>query len=229
MSQAKLDQLRAILPDVSRETFERLKAFEALFRDWNSRMNLASASSLDQLWQRHILDSVQLARLAPMRGTWLDIGSGGGFPGIVLAILMRNEGGSEKKGSHVHLIESIGKKSAFLRAALLETGASGTVHAIRIESAAQLNLTPEFVTARALAPLPDLLKLTFPWLRPGAKGLFHKGRRHRAEIAAAHGGWRFDLIEHRSRTDADSVILEISNVSRGLWGKPRLRSTLPPH
>jgi 16S rRNA (guanine527-N7)-methyltransferase len=215
VSEKKFESLRAVLPDVSRETFERLKAFETLFRDWNSRMNLASASSLGHLWDRHILDSVQLAGLAPMRGTWLDLGSGGGFPGIVLAILMRKNSAGEEAG-HVHLVESIGKKAAFLRAAILETGGCGTVHAVRAESASQLQLRPEFITARALAPLPVLLKLTLPWLKSGSKGLFHKGRRHREEISAAHGEWRFDLLEHQSRTDADSVILEISNVSHRL-------------
>jgi 16S rRNA (guanine527-N7)-methyltransferase len=117
---------------------------------------------------------------------------------------------------HVHLVESIGKKATFLRAALLETGGSGTVHALRIENAVQLNLAAEFVTARAVGALPNLLNLTFPWLNAGAKGLFHKGRRHREEISAARGGWRFDLLEHVSKTDADSVILEICNVSQRL-------------
>ena len=212
MSKIKFESLRAILPDVSRETFERLLAFETIFRDWSSRMNLASASSLEHLWDRHILDSAQLAALAPMRGIWLDAGSGGGFPGVVLAVLMDEQGAA----GQVHLVESIGKKASFLKAALEGTGSCGTVHLMRVESAGALNLDVETVTARALAPLPELLKLTFPWLKTGAKGLFHKGRRHREEIAAARGGWRFDLLEHQSRTDADSVILEISNVSQRL-------------
>lgn len=215
MSAAKLESLRALLPDVSRETFERLLAFEALFRDWNSRMNLASASSIEQLWNRHILDSAQLAAIASMRGIWLDIGSGGGFPGIVVAILMGTRE-SNAEGGHVHLIESIGKKADFLRTALAETGGRGTVHHMRAEDAGKLSLGPEIVTARALAPLPELLKLTLPWFNEGAKGLFHKGRRHGEEIAAARGGWRFDLLEQQSRTDPDSVILEISNVSQRL-------------
>jgi 16S rRNA (guanine527-N7)-methyltransferase len=215
LSQEKLESLRGVLPDVSRETFERLLAFEALFRDWSSRINLASASSMEDLWQRHIVDSAQIAAMAPMRGTWLDVGSGGGFPGIVLAILMTDPAKGEGAG-HVHLVESIGKKAEFLNAALQETGGSGAVHAMRIEIAAQLNLAPQYVTARAVAALPELLKLTSPWLKSGAKGLFHKGRRHREEIAAARGAWRFDLLKHQSGTDADSVILEISNVSHRL-------------
>jgi 16S rRNA (guanine527-N7)-methyltransferase len=215
MSEAKFESLRAILPNVSRETFERLLAFEAIFQDWNSRINLVSASSLKHLWDRHILDSAQLAAIAPMRGVWLDVGSGGGFPGIVLAILMGTPD-VENKADHVHLVESIGKKGAFLRAALEKTVGCGTVHLMRAESAGALSLGVETITARALAPLPELLRLTFPWLKTGAKGLFHKGRRHREEISAARGGWRFDLLEHQSRTDKDSVILEISNVSQRL-------------
>ena len=211
MNEAKFAQLRAVQPDVSRETFERLLAFETLFKDWNSRVNLASATSTEVLWQRHVVDSAQLGLIAPMQGTWIDAGSGGGFPGIVLAILMRNSA-----HGHVHLIESIGKKAAFLKAALAETGGSGTVHPMRIEDAHRLAITPQFVSARALAPLPDLLRLTLPWLKAGAKGFFHKGRRHEEEIAATHGDWRFDLLKHQSKTDADSVILEIFNVSHRL-------------
>ena len=212
MTETKLGQLRAVLPDVSRETFERLLAFESLFTEWNSRINLASASSVASLWQRHIVDSAQIGAIAPMSGAWIDAGSGGGFPGIVLAILLNSDGAR----SHVHLIESIGKKAAFLKAALAETGGSGTVHTMRIEDARRLGIRPDFVSARALAPLPDLLRLTAPWLQSGAKGFFHKGRRRTEEIAAAHGVWRFDLLQHQSRTDTDSAILEISNVSHRL-------------
>jgi 16S rRNA (guanine527-N7)-methyltransferase len=212
LSAEKFAQLRAVLPDVSRETFERLLAFEALFKEWNSRINLASAASVEHLWQRHIVDSAQLGAVAPMRGRWIDAGSGGGFPGIVLAILLT----SQDEGGEAHLIESTGKKALFLETALAASGGAGTVHTMRIEDAPRLGIAANHVCARALAPLPDLLKLTAPWLRAGATGFFHKGRRHTEEIAAARGGWRFDLLEHRSKTDADSVILEISNVSRRL-------------
>jgi 16S rRNA (guanine527-N7)-methyltransferase len=213
LSEVKFAQLRAVLPDVSRETFERLLAFEALFKDWNTRVNLASASSIEHLWQRHIVDSAQIGSIAPMQGTWIDAGSGGGFPGIVLAILLSSRPDAE---GHVHLIESIGKKAAFLAAALAESGGSGVVHAVRIEDAASLGIEASYVSARALAPLPHLLKLTSPWLKSSAEGFFHKGRRHTEEIAAARGAWRFDLVEHQSKTDEDSVILEISNVSHRL-------------
>jgi 16S rRNA (guanine527-N7)-methyltransferase len=213
LNELKFEQLRAVLPDVSRETFERLLAFEMLFKDWNTRVNLASASSIEHLWHRHIVDSAQIGSIAPMQGTWIDAGSGGGFPGIVLAILLNSHSGS---GGQVHLIESIGKKAAFLAAALADSGGSGQVHAMRIEDAASIRIEANYVSARALAPLAHLLRLTSPWLKSTAKGFFHKGRRHKEEIASARGAWRFDLIEHQSRTDEDSVILEITNVSQRL-------------
>jgi 16S rRNA (guanine527-N7)-methyltransferase len=213
LSAEKFAELRAVLPDVSRETFERLLAFEALFKEWNTRINLASAGSIEHLWQRHILDSAQLGSIAPMRGTWIDAGSGGGFPGIVLAVLLNSQ---PNVGGEVHLIESTAKKAGFLKAALAACGGAGAVHTLRIEDAPAVEIAANYVSARALAPLPDLLKLTSPWLQAGARGFFHKGRRHKEEISAARGRWRFDLLEHQSKTDADSVILEISNVSQFL-------------
>lgn len=211
MSGADFDSLKAILPDVSRETFERLVQFEQVFRHWNAKINLAAPSALDDLWSRHILDGAQIAGLRDLRGTWLDLGSGGGFPGIVLGVLMRN-----LDDANLHLVESIGKKAAFLRTALAETGGKGLVHHKRIEVMPDLVPQADTITARALAPLPGLLELAFPWLGDGATGLFHKGREYRQEIAAARDEWVFDLIEHQSKLDANSVILEISNVSRRL-------------
>ncbi len=211
MSVTDFDSLKAILPDVSRETFERLVQFEQIFRHWSAKINLAAPSALENLWARHILDSAQLAGLRDLRGTWLDLGSGGGFPGIVLAILMR-----DCDDVHLHLVESIGKKSAFLRTVLSATAAKGLVHNKRIDVMPDLVPRADIVTARALAPLSGLLELAFPWLGAGATGLFHKGREYRQEIAAARDEWAFDLIEHRSKLDTNSVILEISNVSRRL-------------
>ena len=141
----------------------------------------------------------------------MDLGSGGGFPGIVLAILMR-EGGD----GAIHLIESIGKKGVFLKMALAETGGAGQVHIIRIEDAPRLVSPANVITARALAPLTDLLALAFPWMSSGAIGLFHKGREFRKEIELARDQWAFNLVEHQSKVDVQSVILEISNVSQRL-------------
>jgi 16S rRNA (guanine527-N7)-methyltransferase len=198
--------LRKIAGDVSRETVARLERFERQFRHWSARINLAAPSQLDRLWERHILDSAQLVRFAPETVRWLDIGSGGGFPGAVLAILL-----SDRSSFHIDLVESNRKKAAFLKTALADNGCA-TVHPVRIEQAYALVEAPEIVTARALAPLPDLLGLAAPWLAAGARGLFHKGRDYVSEIEEARDAWRFDLVEHRSMVDGEGRILEIRNL-----------------
>jgi 16S rRNA (guanine527-N7)-methyltransferase len=121
MAEQKFHALQRIVPDVSRETFQRLLAFEALFLKWSKAFNLAAPSTLADLWDRHILDSAQLISIERPHDTWLDLGSGGGLPGVIMAIFM-----AEAKGGHVHLVESNGKKIAFLRSAISETGAAGT-------------------------------------------------------------------------------------------------------
>lgn len=209
MSQAEFDQLLKVVPSVSRETFDALKRYQALFLKWNERINLASRATLEQLWTRHIVDSAQVIGLMPDARRWVDIGSGGGFPGVVTAILLR-----DKPGAHVDLVESNGKKASFLRAALAECRAPGHVHAIRIELAARQIAIPECVTARALAPLNDLLLLSEPWLAGGAVGLFHKGREYRTEVSESVNHWTFDLVEHPSRVENDSVILEVRSLRR---------------
>jgi 16S rRNA (guanine527-N7)-methyltransferase len=209
MSEKKFSDLRSIVPDVSRETFERLIAFEALFLKWSKTFNLAAPSTLAQLWDRHILDSAQLVSIQKPSGNWLDIGSGGGLPGVVMAIFMR-----ECPNGHVHLVESNGKKAAFLRTVLTETGASGSIYNIRIEDAAREIGPVEVVTARALAALPKLLELSQSWLTAGATALFHKGREYRSEIKVARDEWQFDLLEHVSSIERESIILEIRSLQR---------------
>jgi 16S rRNA (guanine527-N7)-methyltransferase len=194
---------------VSRETFESIVAFEAHFRKWATRINLVAPSTLDEFWRRHILDSAQLARLAPDAQRWLDLGSGGGFPGAVIALALK-----DRKGASIDLVESNGKKAAFLRTALAELGAPARVHAQRIEGTYGLIRDPEVVTARALAPLAKLLGLAEPWLTAGARAFFHKGRDYRNEIEESSAAWSYDLVKHASLTDADSVILEIGNLRR---------------
>ncbi|MCX8293291.1 16S rRNA (guanine(527)-N(7))-methyltransferase RsmG [Phyllobacterium sp. 0TCS1.6A] len=205
----RLAELRDVVPDVSRETLADLIAFEALFQKWSKSINLASPATLDQLWSRHILDSAQLFSLAPGAQRWLDLGSGGGFPGIVLALILKAH-----DGRHIDLVESNMKKAAFLRTALGQFRAPATVHAQRIEDTASLIKDPDIITARALASLNDLLRLAQPWLAAGATALFQKGRDYRREIDECRDAWTFDLVEHRSAIDQDSVILQISNVQR---------------
>ncbi|MGH6859998.1 MAG: 16S rRNA (guanine(527)-N(7))-methyltransferase RsmG [Phyllobacterium sp.] len=200
-------RLRESLPHVSRETVEDLLAFEELFRKWSKAINLASPSTLDHLWERHIVDSAQLLGLAPDARHWLDLGSGGGFPGVILAILLK-----QSSGARVDLVESNSKKAAFLRTALGKANAPASVHAIRIEAAWPDIKNPAIVTARALAPLKDLFGLAQPWLTAGATALFQKGRDYRREIDESRDVWSFDLVEHQSVVDRDSVILQVSNL-----------------
>lgn len=207
MSDDRLASLQKIAGDVSRETTDRLEQFERQFRHWSTRINLAAPSQLDRLWERHILDSAQLVRFAPETVRWLDIGSGGGFPGAVLAILLK-----DRASSHIDLVESNRKKAAFLKTALADCSLA-RIHPVRIEQAYALVESPEIVTARALASLPNLLELASPWLMNGASGLFHKGRDYASEIEEARDAWHFDLVEHRSMVDREGRILEIRNLS----------------
>ncbi|EJM99886.1 16S rRNA (guanine(527)-N(7))-methyltransferase RsmG [Phyllobacterium sp. YR531] len=201
--------LRKVLPHVSRETLEDLFAFEELFRKWSKAINLASPSTLDQLWERHIIDSAQLFRFAPSAKRWLDLGSGGGFPGIILGILLK---GSE--AAEIDLVESNSKKAAFLRTAIGLLSLPANVHAARIDAAWEKIAVPDIITARALASLSGLFTLAEPWLTNGATALFQKGRDYRREIDETRDGWVFDLVEHKSAVDQDSVVLQISNLRR---------------
>lgn len=196
---------------VSRETSERLTSFSVLFQKWAKSINLVAPSTLPELWQRHIADSAQIYQLSPGPARWVDLGSGGGFPGIITAIFLAESG-----GGHVDLIESNHKKAAFLRTALRECGGNGTVHCIRIEEAPALIPKCDAISARALASLGLLLDYAEPWAKKnaGLRLFLHKGRDYKGEIAAAHGSWDFDLIEHQSVVERDSVILELSNPQR---------------
>ncbi|WP_309084206.1 16S rRNA (guanine(527)-N(7))-methyltransferase RsmG [Chelativorans sp.] len=209
MSSDKLSALRAAAGPVSRETFRHLLTFEETFKRWNARINLAAPSTLPHLWERHILDSAQLLPLAPAAERWLDLGSGGGFPGAVVAILL-----IDREKAHVDLVESSHKKAAFLQNVLASSAAPATVHVKRIEACYGRIAAPEVITARALAPLPKLLKLIAPWMSGGTRALLHKGRGYLREVEESGAAWRFDLLEHKDSVGGEGVILEISNLHR---------------
>lgn len=198
-----------LIDGVSRETVDKLRTFVDLFEKWSARINLVAHSTRSDIWSRHVLDSLQLIRFSPGPHRWLDLGSGGGFPGIVTAIALLDE-----HDSFVDLVESNQKKASFLRLALQEVGARGRVHACRIEEAALLDIQPTRISARALADLENLLSLAYPWFRRSdeIKAFFHKGRDYRRELDNARMRWAFDLVEHDSQINSDSVVLEISNV-----------------
>ncbi|ODM42234.1 16S rRNA (guanine(527)-N(7))-methyltransferase RsmG [Cereibacter johrii] len=190
--------------DVSRETSEKLSHFVALVEKWNKAVNLIGRSTVDSIWTRHVLDSAQLrAHLALRPRLWLDLGSGSGFPGIVIAIIAADE----SPESRFVLVESDQRKATFLRTACRELELSASVLAARIES-----LPPQgadVISARALAALPELCALAAPHLAPNGICLFPKGAGHISEIAAARQSWNMELETLPSLTDPDAVILKL--------------------
>jgi 16S rRNA (guanine527-N7)-methyltransferase len=199
--------LQEVAGPVSRETFDRLVAFEQMFQKWNRSINLVAQSTSGDVWQRHILDSAQIWRIENQAQHWVDIGSGGGFPGLILAFLL-----AEHEGASIDLVESNRKKASFLQSVVGQFNLPARVIARRIDDSYALVSAPQIVTARALAPLPTLLDLAAPWLTSGARGLYHKGRDYRAEVQESIHRWAFDLVEHPSMTDAEGVILELSDL-----------------
>jgi len=200
------DRARALaLVAVSRETVARLDRFAALLLDWHGRMNLIAASTVPTLWTRHIADSLQLVAIVPRASKWADLGSGGGFPGVPIACAL-----AEQREAEVHLIESNKKKAAFLREAVRVTGAPAVVHAERVADFAKgFRGELDAVTARALAPLPELLSIAYPLLKRGARGLFPKGQDVEAELTQATKCWSIQVSLVPSRTDPKSRVVVI--------------------
>ena len=193
---------------VSRETSDRLKAYAALLQKWNSRINLVSRNSLTDLWTRHFIDSAQLFALADNPPHWVDIGSGGGFPGLVVAILADEFNPAQK----TTLIQSDKRKATFLRTVIRETGIACSVLAQRIEQAEPLNAT--LLSARALADLPTLLDYADRHLTTDGTALFPKGTTWKKEVDAARGQWSFTLDAITSWTEPNAAILKIKGIKR---------------
>ncbi|MFG6589841.1 16S rRNA (guanine(527)-N(7))-methyltransferase RsmG [Sulfitobacter sp. 1A12157] len=193
--------------DVSRETFEKLEAFAELVRKWNPRINLVSKSSLGDLWTRHIVDSVQVFKLSEGSGVWVDLGSGGGFPGIVVSILNQ-----EERHFDVTLVESDQRKCAFLRTAIRELKLEASVKNERIEEIKSLNA--DVLSARALADLTKLLGFAELHLKPEGTALFPKGQSWQREDAEARLGWTYGLESVPSQTNPEAAILKIKDIAR---------------
>ena len=195
--------------NVSRETQERLEIHLALLRKWNPKINLVSKSTLEDGWHRHIIDSVQVFKAAPpMVGTWVDFGTGGGFPGLVCAILAAELSPT----TEFVLVESDHRKCAFLRTLLAEVGLSTRIESRRIEDLAPQNAG--MITARAVASLDRLFELSKPHLSQGGFCIFPKGARHNLEIQAASERWRFKLQRKPSITDPKGAILVFGDIAR---------------
>lgn len=198
------------LTPVSRETAERLDRYVALLEAWQTKTNLVAPSTLPQLWTRHIADSLQLLALKPDAKIWIDLGSGGGFPGVVLACAL-----TEAPGAQIHLVERIAKKAAFLREAIRVTAAPGVVHLSEIEDIVEKwTGRVDCITARALAPLHQLIGFVEPLVNKGTTALFLKGQDVEAELTESTKYWNIRHKLHPSRTGGQGWIVEIDQIAR---------------
>jgi 16S rRNA (guanine527-N7)-methyltransferase len=196
--------------NVSRETWDRLDVFVELLLERQRTTNLIAASTIPQLWTRHVADSLQLLPLAPRARRWIDLGSGGGFPGIVVACALSSEPNAE-----IHLVESRKKKAAFLQEVVHALKLPAHVHAVRLEEfGANSRRTFDAVTARALAPLDLLLEYSIPLLKKGAVGVFPKGQDVAAELTQASKSWNIEAELVPSRTDPAARIVVVRNATR---------------
>ena len=194
--------------NVSRESRSRLATYVALLLSWQERINLIGPSTASQVWERHIADSLQLIALLPGHTRIIaDLGSGAGIPGLIVAIAT---------GHHVRLYESNGKKCAFLREAIRQTGAPATIYQTRIEEigAAMNDPAADVVLARAFAPLDRLLDYSAPFFAVGAIGLFHKGQDVELELTQATKCWKLSYRTHPSAIDSNGIILEVTEAHR---------------
>lgn len=195
-SLAAIRAAHALLASLSDDTLRRLSIFAKLLEKWQRAVNLVSRSALDELWVRHIADSLQVADAVPQARRWLDLGSGAGFPGLVTAIKLAGD-----PDARVHLIDSDQRKCAFLRTAAQETSAPAIIHCGRIETIIPKWTEPvDAVSARALAPLPILLSYAGPLIGRGAIGVFSKGKQAEAELTATNLAGKYVITTKKSET-----------------------------
>lgn len=196
--------------DVSRETIEKLEAFVALLREWNAKMNLVSKNSLEDVWVRHVLDSLQLIKYIPENvQTLLDIGSGAGFPALVLAIAMQEKMPTAK----CQLVESITKKTVYLNDVKNRIGLNNVqIINSRVENLKVKNV--DIVTARAVAALDVLCEYVYAMATKNTRMLFLKGCSYEQEVVAAKQKWHFDLKVYKNQYSEDGVLLEINNLRK---------------
>jgi 16S rRNA (guanine527-N7)-methyltransferase len=200
------DRARALqLVPVSRETLARLDRLVEVLLPVAAHTNLIARSTIPQLWTRHIADSLQLLSLAPDAKCWIDLGSGAGFPGLVIACAI-----ADQPGASIDLVESIQKKAAFLREAAQQIQVPAKVHAVRIEDFGKnTDIRADVVTARALAPLDHLMRLAHPLLKSGALGLFPKGQDVEGELTEASKSWNIEASLVPSKTSPASRIVVV--------------------
>lgn len=194
--------------DVSRETLKKLELFASLVEKWTPKINLISKSSVPDIWDRHITDSTQLFGLTTGEGLWVDLGSGGGFPGIIVAILATQEASKWR----IMLVESDQRKSAFLRTAIRELGLTATVISERIESIDPL--CADVISARALGDLSTLIGFAEMHLKPDGTALFPKGQSWQKEHDDAQRQWSYTCEPIRSETNPSAAVLKIKDITR---------------
>jgi len=209
-SKAGISQYAQWFARPAAEVEAELESFAKLLLKWNAVQNLVSRETENALWERHILDSLQILPLLGHRDerslNVLDVGSGGGLPAIPLAIALK---GSQAR---VTLVEPIGKKAAFLRTAIRELGLPASVHAGRVEEIDSRETSFGLITSRALAALPELLRLIQPFFGPETVAILHKGKDHAVELTESRLDWDFDVLLTNSATDERGVLLRISNL-----------------
>lgn len=200
--------------NVSRETMARLAAYQALLGKWQKSVNLVGPSTLEHFWHRHAADSAQLlAHAPPAASCWLDLGSGAGFPGLIMAIMLAEH----NPAARVHLVESDRKKANFLRTVARDCGVTAHIHHMRAEALAVNRpeglAKVDVITARALAALPDLLALMAPFINSSTIALLHKGRDWQEELTRLEQYWTLKASVHASLTDGAAQVIEIENLS----------------
>jgi 16S rRNA (guanine527-N7)-methyltransferase len=196
--------------NVSRETYDKLRTYEALIQKWNPSINLVAKSTLSDVWNRHVIDSAQVyfAASDERSSVWTDIGSGGGLPGIVIATLAQGE----DRQTNVTMVESDKRKSVFLRTAIRELGLSNAKVTNERTESAQIQIS-DIVSARALAPLTDLFTISQGFSNQNTTFLFQKGKNWASEVEIAQNHWSFDYDAITSETDSSAVILKIRGLS----------------
>lgn len=210
---SEIDRAKALALCAELECIKgKLTIYEQLLRRWQSKVNLVGPKTLSDLWVRHFADSAQVAQVEPLDQKWADLGSGAGFPGMVVALLQRNRPGSE-----MHLIESDTRKAAFLREVSRETGSGAFIHNARCEDVLA-SIQPSVITSRAMADLGNLVRLSAPLVDKGATCLFLKGRDVASELTESSIPSRFSLALFKSRIDPDSSIVRIQSTHAALPG-----------
>ena len=204
--------------DVSRETFEKIEKYLTILDSWRNQLNLIGRNEWERIWERHVLDSHQLRKFIPESATVVDIGTGAGFPGIILAASASGNG-------HITLIESSAKKCKFLQTVADQTELPISIVNSRIESVD--NNCADFVTARAVAPLEKLIEYSLPALETGAIALFHKGHSYKSELESAQVRWNLDYKVLPNEYSSNGVIIKISGAKRDRQILSRTRRRKP--